>query len=191
MIEESGRVYDMWSIFVVIYDSYSVMFNRVMLVIVNLSKRWLQLIQEEPLVQWLPFWQQPSVDIGWVIVNLSSTYTVSFLLDLNCNCSYYLLAQFVLIIFCFFKTWYNRNSSETTSFQINKPSTTIVHIVDICIYIYIVFFPKKSLYSLWLYTNSYSVWSLTTSLSLNYVVITYTLCLFKTRSHHHGLIYTS
>jgi hypothetical protein len=136
MIEESGRVYDMWSIFVVIYDSYSVMFNRVMLVIVNLSKRWLQLIQEEPLVQWLPFWQQPSVDIGWVIVNLSSTYTVSFLLDLNCNCSYYLLAQFVLIIFCFFKTWYNRNSSETTSFQINKPSTTIVHIVDIFILLF-------------------------------------------------------
>ena len=143
MIEESGRVYDMWSIFVVIYDSYSVMFNRVMLVIVNLSKRWLQLIQEEPLVQWLPFWQQPSVDIGWVIVNLSSTYTVSFLLDLNCNCSYYLLAQFVLIILCYSKLDVIEIAYETTSFQINKPSTIIVHIVDICIYLYCYFFLQE------------------------------------------------
>jgi hypothetical protein len=141
-----------------VWHSRSVMFNIVMLVIVKLSKWWLQLIQLEPLVQWLPFYQQSYVDIGWVIVNLSSTYTVSFILDLNCNCSYCLLAQFVLTILSFSKLDVIEIAHKTTSFQINKPSATLVHIVDLFIYICIALFPGRLFYSIWLYTIQFCLW---------------------------------
>ena len=86
-----------------------------------------------------------------------------------------ILAQFVLTIICYSKLDVIGIAHKTATFQINKSSTTIVHIVDICICIYIVFFsPRKSLYSLWLYTKSYSALSLTTNLSLNNVVFTCT-----------------
>ena len=90
-------------------------------------------------------------------------YTMSFILDLNCNSSYFLLAQFVLTISYYSNLDVIEIAHKTISFHINKPSTTIVHIVDIFIYIYIGFFFRKSLFSLWLYTKSYSVLSLTTS----------------------------
>jgi hypothetical protein len=73
---------------------------------------------------------------------------VSFILDLNCNCAYYLLGQFVLTILCYSKLDVIDIVHKTTSFQINKPSATIVHIVDLLIYMYIAFFPR-SLYILY------------------------------------------
>jgi hypothetical protein len=68
---------------------------------------------------------------------------MSFILDLNCNCSYCLLAQFVLTILCYSKLDAIETVHKTTSFHINKPPATIVHIVDILMYMYIAFFPRN------------------------------------------------
>ena len=116
-------------------------------------------------------------------------YDVSYL-DFNCNCSYCLLTQFVLTVLCYSKLDVIKIAHEKSIFP-NKQATNnnCAYCRYIYIYLYWVFFPRKSLYSLWLYTKSYSALSLTTNLSLYYVVITCTFCLFKSRSHHHGLIY--
>jgi hypothetical protein len=66
-----------------------------------------------------------------------------FILDLNCNCSYCLLAQFVLTILSYSKLDVIEIAHKATSFQINKPSAPIVHIVDLFIYIYIALFPGR------------------------------------------------
>jgi hypothetical protein len=114
---------------------------------------------------------------------------MSFMLDFNCNCSYCLLDQFVLTVLCYSKLDVIEITHEKSSFP-NKQAinNNCAYCRYIYIYLYSGFFPRKSLYSLWLYTK-YSVLSLTTRLSLYYVVITCTFCLFKSRSHHNGLIY--
>ena len=58
------------------------------------------------------------------------------------------LAQFVLTILSYSKLDVIEIAHKTTSFQINKPSATIVYIVDLFIYIYIALFPG-SLYILY------------------------------------------
>ena len=53
------------------------------------------------------------------------------------------LAQFVLTILSYSKLDVIEIAHKTTSFQINKPSATIVYIVDLFIYIYIALFPGR------------------------------------------------
>jgi len=54
-----------------------------------------------------------------------------------------ILAQFVLTIICYSKLDIIGIAHKTTTFHIKKPSTTIVYIVDICVCVYIVFFPQE------------------------------------------------
>ena len=98
------------------------------------------------------------------------------------------VASFLAAIIC----RCDRNSTRNNIFPNTQAiSNNCTYCRYMYIYLYCFFFSRKFLYSLWLYTKSYSVLSLTTSLSLYYVVITCTFCLFKSISHPHGLIYKS
>ena len=62
-----------------------------------------------------------------------------------------------------FKTWCDRNSTQKNIFPYKQAiNNNCAYCRNIYLYLYC-FFPRKSLYSLWLHTKSYSVLSLTTS----------------------------